>query len=381
MLRRILTLLVVLLMLPVISLSEDLPAYEVFTFAGRLPDKLAAPLAAMIADDSWVLSGAAIQHNGYHYGSSPSDMDSYTAMVLADTPQGLRLYAAALVENLPWQINDYSHFLRQMNTPSVSIYMPQASRIPVFSVDYPSQGSLVSDLFCFWANQLWCMDGHIDKVHSVTIDNELNALTVTDTQSREKFWCDVPFFLDYMADISAFPASRAACQALSHASVYGVPAAGSIVYAAGAHLRTDPTGSSGSLGTYEHNVPMLFTGEQKAGVNWPWYQVRIGNTMGWMSSNYVHHQPDYGFGPRLLGRTLAGCSLYAGAGDQHAAASLAPGTTFHILTEYQGMYHVCIPREDISWAVDPEGVYGYIPQSGVLTGYSPSSLLAQENAR
>ena len=43
------------------------------------------------------------------------------------------------------------------------------------------------------------------------------------------------------------------------------------------------------------------------------------------------------------------------------------------------MYHICIPQNEISWAVDMEGLYGYIPQEGTLTGASPSVLDALEN--
>ena len=100
-----------------------------------------------------------------------------------------------------------------------------------------------------------------------------------------------------------------------------------------------------------------------------------------MSSNYVGHQPDYAFEPVPLGRILDSCPLYASAKDKRPTTELAPGTTFHILTEYKGMYHICIPQGEISWDVDRDGLYGYIPKEDVLTGYSPSALDAQENAQ
>ena len=102
---------------------------------------------------------------------------------------------------------------------------------------------------------------------------------------------------------------------------------------------------------------------------------------GWMSSNYVDLSPDYHFAPIPLGRTPEGCPLYACAKDKKPTAELAPGTTFHILAEYDGMYHICIPQGELTWAVDPDGTYGYIPKKNVLTGYSPSALDAQANAQ
>ena len=384
MLQRILALMMTLLMLPILSLADEVSPYEVFTFSSSLPERLKEPLSVFVSDETKVISGAAIQHNGYHYSDSPSSLDSYTAMVLVKTDDGPRLYAAAWVENLPWQVNDYSRFLRQQKNVYVSIYKPDTNRAPVFSVDYSVQGGIKSDLFCFFSNKLWCIDGHIDLGRGLTVMSTYpESIKMTDSNGSKDYTCSMPFYLDYMQDISAFPITREAAEALviAHETAHAADTAANRVYASGAHLRKDPTGKSESLGIYSHNVPMIFTGKQKPGTLFPWYQVRIGGITGWMSSNYVNPAPDVGIAPIPLGRTLAGCSLYTGANDKKPAAELAPGTTFHILTEYEDMYHICIPQNELTWAVDPDGTYGYIPVSGILTGYSPSSLDAQENTR
>lgn len=384
MLRRISALMMLLLMLPVISLADESTPYEMFTFSASLPERLKEPLSALIPDETQVISGAAIKHNGYHYGDSPSSLDSYIAMVLVKTADGPRLYAAASVENLPWQVNDYTRFLRQTKNVYVSIYKPDTYRDPVFSVDYSVQGGIKSDLFTFRSNLLWCIDGHIDKGRGVTVrDAYPESIEMTDSSGSKAYYCTTPFYLDYMADISAYPITRdaAEAQAIAYETAAATDASINRVYASGAHLRKEPTGKSESLGVYAHNVPMTFTGEQKPGTTFPWYQVRIGNTLGWMSSNYVDPAPNIGFSPVPLGRTLKGCPLYASTKDKSPAEELAPGTTFHILTEYDGMYHICIPQGELTWAVDPDGTYGYIPKKDVLTGYSPSSLDAQENAK
>ena len=382
MLRRILALMILLLMLPVISLADELTPYEMFTFSASLPERLKEPLAGLIPDETKVISGAAIQHNGYHYGDSPSDLDSYTALLLVATDEGSRLYAAAWVENLPWQVNDYTRFLRQTKNVYISLYKPDLHTVPVYSVDYSVQGGIKSDLFTFFCNELWCMRGHIDKGSDVKVMNHFGEVERTEGVAFKEYLCDDPFFLDYMQDISVFPITREAAEALviAHETAHAADTASNRVYASGAHLRKEPTGKSESLGVYAHNVPMTFTGEQKPGTTFPWYQVRIGDTLGWMSSNYVDSAPDIGFMPVPLGRTPEGCPLYASAKDKTPTTELAPGTTFHILAEYDGMYHICIPQGELTWAVDPDGTYGYIPTKNVLTGYSPSSLDAQENA-
>ncbi|MBE5809324.1 MAG: SH3 domain-containing protein [Clostridiales bacterium] len=381
MFRRILALMTILLMLPAASLAEERPPYEVFTFSGSLPRRLMEPLSDLIPDESRILSGAAILHNGSHYGTAPDYLDAYTAMVLADTAEGLRLYAAAQVEGLPWQVNDYTRFLRQTKNVSVSLYQPTAYRIPVFSVDYAALGGIVSDLFVFWGNQLWCVYAHIDEVRGTNIKNDHGSVSITDASGQKGYASRNPFYLDYMDDLSSFPTTYTAAEALAiaHESAFAADVAANRVYSGGANLRSEPTSKSESLGVYACTVPMNFTGKTMPGTSRPWYQVRIGDTLGWMSSEYVDTAPYLGVDVVPLGRTLEGCLLYAMPDDTQHLLQLAPGTTFHILTEYKDMYHICIPRSDISWAADADGLYGYIPKDGVLTGYSPSALDALEN--
>ena len=380
MFRRILALMLTLCLLPVLAQCEGTPLYQVFTFAGRLPEHLQEPLSALIPDESRIVSGAAIQHSGKLYKADAiANWESYCAMIVVDTDEGPLLLAAAWVDGMPWQVDDFTRFLRREENVSVSIYQPEPNRIPVFSVDYPSQGSIISDTFQFRNNEIWHIDAHIDQRNGVIIDNQWDSLEVTDAQGQEQVPCNTPFFLNYMADISEFPTSREACEALYRGPSYSIPQAGSIVYAGSANLRKKPTGKSESLGVYAHNVPMIFTGEQVPGTSNPWYQVQIGNTLGWMSSIYVNCHPDYGYSPIPLGRTFDGCPMYVHPGDAQPLQQLEPGTTFHILTEYKGMYHICIPQNEISWTVDTDGLYGYIPQAGVLTGASPSVLDALEN--
>lgn len=383
MFRRILALMMIVMMLPAaLALAETTPLYQVSTFAGRLPERLQEPLSALISDENRIVSGAAIQHNDKFFQADViATWESYCAMVIVDTDEGPLLLAASWVDGLAWQVDDFTRLLRREENVSVSIYQPEPNRFPVFSVDYPIQGGIISDTFEFRTNEIWQIDAHIDQLNGVIIENLWSELEVTDAQGKKRIPCNNPFFLNYMADISEFPTSREACEDLYRGPSYSVPQAGSIVYTGGANLRKEPTGKSESLGIYAHNVPMIFTGEQTPGTSNPWYQVQIGNTLGWMSSIYVKCHPDYGYSPIPLGRTTAGCPLYAHPGDAQPLQQLEPGTTFHILTEYKGMYHICIPQGEISWDVDRDGVYGYIPTSDLLTAYSPSMLDALEDAQ
>ena len=366
MLRRVFVLLT-LLLLPAVVLAETFVPYEVFTFSGSLPERLKEPLRELITDESRILSSAAIQSNGCEYSDA-----CYAALVLLDTKEGARLLAAAQPEGLPWQVEDFTHLLRSRQDVSVSIYMDEYTRVPRLSVDYHVPGGLVSDLVAF--SVLWEITGHTDTAKGVTVAVTSRGIELTDSQGYLACQAAQPFFLEYMDDISVFPITREGALAQEARAESAVIASSlkAIMYAAGAHLRTGPTGSADSLGQYNTDVPMIYLGKQEKGAQWPWYQVRIGNTVGWMSSNYIHTEPQHRAVP--MGRTVYSCTLYASADDAQPVVRLEAGTTFHILTEYQGMYHICIPRGEISWAVDAEGACGYIRKDNVLTGASPSAL-------
>ncbi len=383
MFRRLMLLMMILLMLPILALSESTPLYQVFTFASRLPDRLQEPLSALISDETRIVSGAAIQHNGNFYeADEPASWNSYSAILLVDTDAGPQLLAAAWVDGMPWQVDDFTRFLRQAQNVSVSIYQPEPNRIPVFSVDYAAHSGMVSDLMLFRGNRLWQLTGHIDESTGTTIFTTIGNTTVIDSQGRSMYFCTEPFWMDYLADASGFPTTRGGMETLDKAatSISVSNEAAGLGYTVGSHLRREATSKSESLGIYHAEVPLTLTGEERPGTQLPWYQVRIGDTLGWMSANYIHRELHQNY-PVPLGRTADGCPMYAHPGDAQPLQQLEPGTTFHILTEYEGMYHICIPSGEISWDVDRNGVYGYIPVEGVLTGYSPSALDALEEAK
>lgn len=383
MFRRILALLMLMMMLPAaLALAETTPLYQVSTFAGRLPERLKEPLSTLISDEIRIVSGAAIQHNSNFYDADEiASWDSYSAMLIVDTDEGPLLLAAAWVDGMPWQVSDFTRFLRRDESVSLSIYQPEPNRIPLFSVDYPGHGGMVSDLILFRGNRLWQLYGYIDDAAGLQIFIDGNDATVIENGVRDFHDYPEPFWMDYLLDSSGFPTTRSEVETLDNAaaSIFVSNEAAGFGYTVGSNLRREATAKSESLGLYGPDIPLILTGEEKPGTQLPWYQVLIGDTIGWMSANYVHaaQSNDY---PVPMGRTLAGCPMYTNPGDAQPLQQLEPGTTFHILTEYKGMYHICIPSGEISWAVDVDGVYGYIPKTSVLTGYSLTSLDALQNA-
>jgi len=383
MFRRFLSVMMCLCLLPGLALAETAPMYQVFTFAGRLPEQLQEPLSAMISDETRIVSGAAIQHNSLFFeADEPGSWNSYSAMLIVDTDEGPLLLAAAWVDGLSWQVDDFTRFLRREENVSVSIYQPGPNRIPVFSVDYPDRSGMVSDLMLFRGNRLWQLYGHIDEAAGLQILIDGHDVTAIENEVHNFYNYPEPFWMDYLADASGFPTTREDVETIhkSASSIFVSNEAAGLAYTIGANLRREATSASESLGMYSKGVPMTRTGEQKQGTKYPWFQVRIGDTVGWMSANYLRADQDYYY-PVPMGRTLDGCPMYAQPGNAQPIQQLEPGTTFHILTEYEGMYHICIPREAISWDVDRNGIYGYIPKEGLLEGASVSALDALESAQ
>ncbi len=381
MLRRMLALLMFLLMLPVLAAADS--PYQMFTFAESIPQRLEEPLAGYLPADSRIISGAAIDHA--ELGSmedEPGTFASYSALLLVEQADSLHLIAAAWVDSLPWQMNDFTHLLRRDENVSISIYQPEPNRIPLFSVDYPMDVGKISDLMLLRGNRLWHLAGHINEAAGVSISIGLDSITVIDPQGRDMYVYAEGFWMEYMDDISAVPVSRAEVETLDTAaeSIFVSNTAAGRAYTQGANLRQEATQSSASLGMYHTGTPLTLLGDQVQGKQYPWLHVRIGHTEGWMSRNYIIEQvaQDY---PVPMGRTVDGCSMYAAPGDAQPIAQLSPGTTFHILTKIDGLYHICIPQGEISWDVDRNGTYGYIPANGILTGPGVSALDALDSTR
>lgn len=390
--KRIICLLMALLLTPIMALAEETPVYQTFQLGSELPEILKEPLAPCWSTDARLISGAAIQHNSIHLlADEPGSRSSYSALLLADLPDSLHLLCAAWVDGSPWQVNDFSRFLRRSEKVSIGVYQPEPNRIPQFRVDYAMENGSISDLMIFRGNRLWHLSGHLDESAGLVLEIGLDSITVTDPQGKDMYVCAEGYWMDYLEDIAPLPTSRADAETLaaSAESIFVSNTAAGRAYTNGANLRLEPTQASASLGMYNAGTPLTLLGDEVQGKQYPWLHVRIGSTEGWMSRNYLIEQAvqDY---PLPMGRTAASCPLYASPEESEASMVLPAGTTFHILTETQGLYHVCIPAVaadagyqfvDISWEAARDGLYGYIPTEYVLTGAGVSALDALEAAQ
>lgn len=182
-------------------------------------------------------------------------------------------------------------------------------------------------------------------------------------------WCSFPRRLSAW-QMQDFPRNAQEVQqyADAHQPVLGEHQA----YISGVNLREKPTGSSRSLGMYSARVEVL---DSQPGAQVPWYHVRVGDTQGWVSGDYLidGSRPDvrlYGVSQatRLFARADEETALRR-APDGETFAELLPGATMYVIAENEGWLHVIVPREGGAKAiVDWDGVYGYVRADEVVQG-------------
>ena len=378
-------LLLILLFMPLCSLAEvwtEDQFYPSGNFARRhylFKDEQPAPLVEPLKEWGYVharvLSGAAIEEPGDNppMTDEPGSYPSFTALMLLDVAGKVELVGAAWVEGQPWQVVSFdTRLLRRTTRMGMGIIECPGMERPAFAVSYWDQPQCF-DLFTFRGNRLWEMVGHRK---SDLIISTAGQFTLTIDDAGQKVYHALPrrFYMESMPSIDEYPTTLAECEALTYPT-----ASPEWHHTGGAHLREEPSQQARSLGLYEMDVPVRFFGETKPGSKWPWYRVRIGDTEGWMSGQYVYPDLAYPAPALSVGRTVNGCTMLRVLGDSSSAVPLAPGTDFHILAETaDGWRHVCIPGGPLTPEMDLDGTYGYVHRAEMITGAGPRALDALE---
>ncbi len=157
------------------------------------------------------------------------------------------------------------------------------------------------------------------------------------------------------------------------------------VFVFGVNFRERPTSESHSMGKYTAKACVL---GREPGTMTSWYQVRIGDTIGWVSGTYVlwpqnegdsaaiaeylSKMPELAKTRREAGRHV----MLRSAPDGETIMQLPAGTVMQVIGENEGWLHVILPRHD-GWAFDWNGTYGYVRADNVVTGVSPADIQYQ----
>ena len=182
--------------------------------------------------------------------------------------------------------------------------------------------------------------------------------------------------LEYMDSITDFPASDAEAKHLAESSFTrfeGTDLAMAVA-TGGVNLRKYPTTTSQSLGKVQAGALVHVLGEEK-GLTAPWYHVRIGQMEGFIAGTYLSLPDADDFtrsllpGPLTVAEALHACTLRDAPENGAAGTEIPANTLMHVVADVDdGWLYVMVPREDISWEMDIDGMSGYVQASEVVQG-------------
>ncbi|MBP3657029.1 MAG: SH3 domain-containing protein [Clostridia bacterium] len=144
----------------------------------------------------------------------------------------------------------------------------------------------------------------------------------------------------------------------------------------GVNLREQPTSKSQTHGLYSARVNVL---ESRPGIAAPWYHVRVGDTEGWVSGDYLLDGSAYDVRYYSMGaenvkpaRVRQETALVSKP-DGEAKTTLQAGTILHVIAEKDGWLHVVV-QENASPFADWDGDYGYVRETDVARGRTLTEL-------
>lgn len=167
-----------------------------------------------------------------------------------------------------------------------------------------------------------------------------------------------------MAQVKAFAALNPVLLEDDEAVIYGV------------NFRKQATTKSPSMGQYTAKVRLL---DRPKDASASWYHVAVGDTQGFVSSTYVVTKQSRANGQEQMEACLSEMLPVARADRETALADqpggngkmmLSSGKMMHVIASHEGWLHVVIPREEITWKTDWNGIYGYVREDAVTTGIS-----------
>ncbi|MBQ9252648.1 MAG: SH3 domain-containing protein [Clostridia bacterium] len=152
----------------------------------------------------------------------------------------------------------------------------------------------------------------------------------------------------------------------------------------GVHLREKKSSHSRDLGLLNPGTIVQILGKAD-GDPFPWYEVRLGDLKGFVSSVYVclddNDQPTASSYTLLpMGEAVEETNLKSGTGlFDRTVTKVAAGTPMHILFEKDGWCYVSIPSGDLGCIMDAEGTYGYFKRNALRMGLTDYELVLNRN--
>lgn len=349
------------------------PIYYVETFNAALPEACGDVLAGTPFAADAVLQGVVLREEH----KTPKEVQGYGLLMAVEHEGAPLLIGGSRAPGGKWQVWPASEtFLRDGEAFEITA-KPNRDR----------NGGVISVFPAIVYGDEYYMIGHgqgnSDVYAYVHVDAQGNGISIK--VSYPDYWYELgvwkngersdgiakeiclPSRLDLL-DADTFPRTDQELEAL--AARYPLVREGVYVFAA--NLRERATSKSKSLGVYRKAPAVVL--DSAPGTDRPWYQLRIGDTVGWMSGVYVVNDPyDINHGlAQVVPPTIAQCKVETGlyiSPNGKVKQPLPAGTAMHIIADCDGWYHVVLPQGDITWKLDEDGTYGYVRKSDV-TEYS-----------
>lgn len=269
---------------------------------------------------------------------------------------------------------------------SISVSDHPDFRSRAYTITYPREGGGQECYGLWWGFEEWNVEYYTSqdatgKGFAIANSYPYYGFRITplpwtggedvDRAARGAFYpAYVPFWPKYMDSIADYPTTETDAIRVAEESWKRFEGT-DLAMLLGVNLRTQPTGSSESLGEYNPGTLVQVLG-QEPGRDAPWYHVRIGHVEGYVSGMYVHFPKTEDFAstmwhlPMPQARADAACILRESPdADSEAVVQAAAGSGMHVLTETNGWLHVMMPQGELSWEMDVDGASGYVRKEEV----------------
>ena len=362
--------------------------YEVTTFGSDVPPELRAALSASPFAADEVLQGAWLREYYHRYDELTNVLNDQAAL-LAVRHEGRLMLLGMARSGKQWQVSPQSEtFLPEDESftitvkPSRNHNASAAMLAIVCGEDTYLIGSGSPDTaWTLWQYQHANPDGTVDFLSLEYGGAVWGAYDNGKVARQETFRCVLPANLAAL-HWDMLPRSLAELQ--DWAEEHPITLAADEGYMGGANLRQKATGNSRSNGQYYSGTKVTLLG-QAPGTDFPWYNVRIGDTKGWVSGAYIytekldaqnlHHAANC---IQPVARLKEAASLLTSPGGD-AIASLPAESVVSVLVTQDGWAHVIAPRDEIACQADWESTYGYLPVKVLTQAATPLQLRFTED--
>ena len=362
--------------------------YEVTTFTNDVPAELQPALAASPFAADEVLQGVWLREYYHRYDELTNVLNNQAAL-LAVRHEGHLMLLGMARSGKQWQVSPQSEtFLPEEEAFTITVVPSRTNNASAAMLaivcgedTYLIASGSPDTAWTLWQYQRTNPDGTVDFLSMEYGCVVWGTYENGKASRQESFRCILPANL---AALHWDTLPRSLAELKDWAAAHPITLAADEAFIGGVNLRHKATGNSRSHGQYFSGTKVKLLG-QAPGTDFPWYNVRIGDTEGWVSGVYFYtealdaqnlHQAANRIQP--VARLKKATSLLTTPGGK-VIASLPAESVVSVLVVQDGWAHVVAPRNEIACQADWEGTYGYLPVKVLTQAATPLQLRFTED--